>query len=128
MWNDLMRRWMDMALWWVPGSRQSDDKPADEAPAQSPAHEPRQSPTQAQAQTQATPSATPDAPAHGDEDLTAIKGIGPAMQKRLAHLGVTTPAQLASADADELTKHLKAGGAVISRNRVAEWIEAARQA
>jgi len=50
------------------------------------------------------------------------------MQKRLEKLGVTSPAQLAAADADRLTEQLKAGGAVISRNRVAEWIHAAGQA
>jgi len=116
MWNDLMRRWMDMALWWLPGNRSNGDTAAPSAPT---------SHREAPAQPKAKPSPSN---ASSGTDLTGIKGIGPAMQKRLEKLGVTSPAQLAAADADRLTEQLKAGGAVISRNRVAEWIHAAGQA
>ncbi|MDR9414220.1 MAG: DUF4332 domain-containing protein [Spiribacter sp.] len=116
MWNDLMRRWMDMALWWLPSNRNNGETANPSAPASRP---------EAPAQPKASPSPTPQPSA---TDLTGIKGIGPAMQKRLEKLGVTSPAQLAAADADRLTEQLKAGGAVVSRNRVVEWIQAAGQA
>jgi predicted flap endonuclease-1-like 5' DNA nuclease len=60
------------------------------------------------------------------DDLTVIKGIGPAVQNKLRALGITTFADLAAADPDELMKQLK-GAQPLSRGRVRHWTEAARQ-
>ncbi len=121
MWNDLMRRWMDLALWWVPGRNRNE--------AQADAHaKAAPTPTDARpAETKAAPAAAPgvNQATGGSEDLTAIKGIGPAMQKRLAGLGIVHVADLAAADAKTLTEQLKAGKAVVSESQVSAWIEAA---
>lgn len=121
MWNDLMRRWMDLALWWVPGRNRNaehSDAPANSAPAapSAPSAEEKEPAPAAPEVNQAT---------GGSEDLTAIKGIGPAMQKRLAGLGIVHVADLAAADAKTLTEQLKAGKAVVSESQVSAWIEAA---
>jgi hypothetical protein len=50
------------------------------------------------------------------------------MQKRLEAIGILSPADLAAADAETLTRMLKADKAVVSAAKVSEWIEAARQA
>jgi predicted flap endonuclease-1-like 5' DNA nuclease len=60
------------------------------------------------------------------DDLTVIKGIGPAVQNRLRALGISTFADLAAADPDELMKQLK-GSQPLSLGRVRHWTEAARQ-
>ena len=60
------------------------------------------------------------------DDLTEIKGIGPAMQNKLRALGITTFADLAAADPDQLMAQLK-GAQPLSRGRVRHWTEAARQ-
>jgi predicted flap endonuclease-1-like 5' DNA nuclease len=59
------------------------------------------------------------------DDLTVIKGIGPALQNRLRALGITTFADLATANPDKLMAQLK-GGQPLSRARVQHWTEAAR--
>ena len=59
------------------------------------------------------------------DDLTVIKGIGPALQNRLRALGITTFADLAAANPDKLMAQLK-GGQPLSRARVQHWTEAAR--
>ena len=60
------------------------------------------------------------------DDLTEIKGIGPAMQNRLRALGITTFADLAAADPNQLMAQLK-GAQPLSLGRVRQWTEAARQ-
>ena len=131
MWNDLMRRWMELAFWWIPGQRNDQQPTRHEAPT--PRHEPTPdagTPTPTPApETAPEPSEPAEPPAPAAEaggDLKGIKGIGPAMQKRLAAQGITTRADLAAADPDTLTEALKAGRAVVSRAQVAGWIEAAR--
>jgi predicted flap endonuclease-1-like 5' DNA nuclease len=59
------------------------------------------------------------------DDLTVIKGIGPALQNRLRALGITTFADLAAANPDKLMAQLK-GAQPLSRARVQHWTEAAR--
>jgi predicted flap endonuclease-1-like 5' DNA nuclease len=59
-----------------------------------------------------------------EDDLTAINGIGAAYAGRLHALGITTFAQLASSDPDQLTELL---GPVGGRQAVGEWISQAEQ-
>mgnify|MGYP002760842545 CR=1 FL=1 len=121
MWNDLMRRWMKLATWWMPNNEHAAQ------PTERGAPQPQATP---QASPQASPQPTAKTTATGTHsaDLTAIKGIGPAMQKRLEAIGILSPADLAAADAETLTRMLKADKAVVSAAKVSEWIEAARQA
>jgi predicted flap endonuclease-1-like 5' DNA nuclease len=66
----------------------------------------------------------PVAPGVSD-DLTVIKGIGPAVQNKLRGLGITTFADLAAADPDALLNELK-GSQPLSATRVRAWTEDAR--
>jgi predicted flap endonuclease-1-like 5' DNA nuclease len=58
------------------------------------------------------------------DDLTVIKGIGPAVQKKLHALGIKTFHDLAAADPATLTKQLK-GRQPISQALVRDWTKAA---
>lgn len=60
-----------------------------------------------------------------DDDLAAIKGIGPSIKARLNANGIHSFQDLAGADAEALTTQLKAD-MVISQKRVQQWIEEAR--
>lgn len=59
------------------------------------------------------------------DDLTVIKGIGPAVQKRLRSFGIMSLADLAAFDPDELIRKLSALQPT-SATRVRSWIEAAQ--
>lgn len=121
MWNNLMRRWMEIALWWLP--KADDDRSADST--DQPASEPEAAPhPQASESPAATEAPAPEATT-ADDDLTAIRGIGPAMQKRLVAMGIHTHADLAAADVDTLTERLKADKAVVSRDQVRRWVDTA---
>lgn len=117
MWNHLMRRWMEIALWWLP--KADDDRSADstDQPASEPEAAPHPQAPAGAPQASESPAAT--------DDLTAIRGIGPAMQKRLVAMGIHTHADLAAADVDTLTERLKADKAVVSRDQVRRWVDTA---
>jgi predicted flap endonuclease-1-like 5' DNA nuclease len=112
MWDEIVKRWIELLFWWVP---RDEGKPPDKTE-------------------QRTPSVTE--PSTGDElegaeqavsdDLTVIKGIGPALQEKLRALGIVTFSDLASADPRTLTERLK-GSQPISEARVRGWTETARK-
>jgi large subunit ribosomal protein L21 len=126
MWNNLMRRWLEMATWWLPKDSDDATPPTDAAASAKPRPEPEPEPAPQPESVSpaAEPSPAPDL-AGGGDDLTAIRGIGPAMQRRLEGLGIRSQAALAAADAKTLTEQLKADRAVVSQTQVAAWIEAA---
>ena len=64
--------------------------------------------------------ASPDTGDASAEDLTAIKGIGPVTAERLSEAGITTIADLASADADDLAEAVGS-----SSSTTGKWIQAA---
>ena len=75
-----------------------------------------------------TPAEEPAAPAApvqeaAADDLTAIRGIGASMQKRLNEAGIRTFAQLTNRTADDLRELL---GDVGRLAKVQEWIEQAQ--
>ncbi|PYZ99432.1 hypothetical protein A6K26_009310 [Gammaproteobacteria bacterium 2W06] len=120
MWNNLMRRWLEMATWWLP--REEND--TTHAPHQ--AAEPADSRAEASAHAEApAPAERPGADTPASDDLTGIRGIGPAMQRRLTGLGIHSRADLAAADPETLTERLKADRAVVSQAQVAAWIDSA---
>lgn len=82
-----------------------------------------QSSPEAKASDPATEPASPSDPA---DDLTAIKGIGPAIKERLHDNGIRSFRDLANADVTELTSQLKEQTA-ISEKRVQGWIDEARK-
>ena len=65
---------------------------------------------------------TGPAPSDGSDDITEIKGIGPAYAGRLADQGITTFTELAAADIEDV-----AAAARVSPARAGSWIEAAGQ-
>jgi predicted flap endonuclease-1-like 5' DNA nuclease len=112
MWNEIFKRWIDLLFWWVPKDRA---KPPEEAKERAPSA------------TQQSAGREPEvAPQVVSDDLTVIKGIGPAIQEKLRALGIATFSDLARADPKPLTERLK-GAQPISEARVRGWIEAARQ-
>jgi large subunit ribosomal protein L21 len=58
---------------------------------------------------------------NGKDDIELIEGIGPKIAKVLADNGITTFAQLASADPDAVTAMLKASGGRFSLANTASW-------
>jgi predicted flap endonuclease-1-like 5' DNA nuclease len=60
------------------------------------------------------------------DDLTVIKGIGPAVQNKLRALGITTFADLAAADPDAILRGLK-GSQPLTKGKVQAWTNAARE-
>jgi predicted flap endonuclease-1-like 5' DNA nuclease len=154
MWDAFLRRWLDLLFWWAPrkdgsapGARRPQAGGAPEPAPRAAQREARAAPSQG-AQRPEQPKAAAargaEAPARQPgpkpaaaqpektvaapvpDDLTEIKGIGPAMQNRLRALGITTFADLAAADPDQLMKQLK-GGQPLSLGRVRHWTEAARE-
>jgi predicted flap endonuclease-1-like 5' DNA nuclease len=139
-----------MLLWWVPrkkepppggGQGRREREPAPVSRSAEPGARSQSVQRPAQAKGGASRSAEPrarlspkPAPAKPEkpvaapvpDDLTEIKGIGPAMQNKLRALGITTFADLAAADPDQLMARLK-GSQPLSLGRVRHWTEAARQ-
>ena len=112
MWDKFVKQWIDLVFWWVP----RDDRAHmqnDEAAV----------PTKAQ---QRVDPVSEPSPEHVAEDLTVIKGIGPAVQKKLQGLDIATFSDLAEADPHALTEKLK-GSQPISVAQVRAWTEAARE-
>jgi predicted flap endonuclease-1-like 5' DNA nuclease len=72
----------------------------------------------------APPPAAPPPPPEpaGDDDLSAISGIGPVYRTRLADAGITSFAALAAADASEVAEQIEA-----PVSRVQAWIDASRR-
>lgn len=144
MWDVFLRRWIDLIFWWVP-RKEEPAKGAEQAPGERPP-EPAirsdtaagaqrgQRPADAERRRASEPETRPAAKAKPEkavaapvpDDLTEIKGIGPAMQNKLRALGITTFADLAAADPDQLIAKLK-GSQPLSRGRVQHWTEAARE-
>jgi predicted flap endonuclease-1-like 5' DNA nuclease len=120
MWDNIFKRWIDLLFWWVPRTEETRPERASES---SPvASEQGASRVPEEALEQQVPTAEEVVP----DDLTVIKGIGPAVQRKLRSLGITTFRDLATADADELAEHLK-GSQPVSKARVHNWIKAARE-
>jgi predicted flap endonuclease-1-like 5' DNA nuclease len=138
MWDVFYKRWLDLLFWWMPKkeapSRSAEAPPArphqgeagPAAPAARPetgrAPEPRAPPAAEPAAAQPQKPVAPPVP----DDLTVIKGIGPAVQNKLRALGITTFADLAAADPDAILRGLK-GSQPLTRGKVQAWTEAARQ-
>jgi predicted flap endonuclease-1-like 5' DNA nuclease len=120
MWDDIFKRWVDLLFWWVPRTEETRPETAKESTPGASAQD--ASRVHEEAVEQQVPKAEKVVP----DDLTVIKGIGPAVQEKLRSLGITTFRDLAKADPKTLTERLK-GSQPISEVRVRSWTEAARK-
>ena len=139
MWEVFYKRWLDLLFWWTP-KKEAPSRQAKGAQARRPhegrsgpvepatrperkrrAPEPRAPPAAKPAAAQPQKPVAPPVP----DDLTVIKGIGPAVQNKLRALGITTFADLAAADPDAILRQLK-GSQPLTKGRVQAWTEAAR--
>jgi len=143
MWDVFYRRWLDLAFWWLPRkeaapaqepeaappreaqqARREATEPEARAVPEEHAQEPKErsrEPAAGSAATEPEKAVAPPVP----DDLTVIKGIGPALQNKLRALGITTFADLAAADPDAMLEQLK-GSQPLTKARVHGWTEAAR--
>ena len=130
MWDQIFKRWLDLAFWWLP-------KPegAEQPSAQAPEPAPETAPEKARPQATEPAAESPPEPAtrtqpaateRASDDLTVIKGIGPVVQQKLQALGIRTFDDLAAADPETLAEQLK-GRQPISQALVRGWTEAAQQ-
>lgn len=129
--SDFVKRWMDMVFWWLPdtdknprkSSARQQTKPAQEPPKPR-TPEPKPSTPESKHRTPepavATDELAEEVAADGD-DLTAIKGVGPAMAEKLRHMGINRFSELAAVDPEALTADLKKQRVVISIDRVKGW-------
>jgi predicted flap endonuclease-1-like 5' DNA nuclease len=132
MWTEFLRRWVNLAFWWLPQPQENKgSETATQAPPENKQQRETVGPEPATEQTRPQPTAAEPAPEspptpEAAEDLTVIKGIGPATQKTLQELGITTIAGLASADISALTEKLKAHQPTATEARVKRWVDAAK--
>ncbi len=119
MYKQMADIWIDLMFWWVPKERQvAEESKAAPVPSKPIPSEP--------APSMSVPvEAAPKSPPRVAADLTVIKGIGPALQKKLAALNILTFGDLAEADPDMLIDKLK-GSQPISPTKVRAWTESAR--
>ena len=112
MFKQMADLWIDLMFWWVPRERQSSEK--GEAAAVS---------SEVEVHEELVPEPKLERVA---ADLTVIKGIGPALQKKLVALNIMTFGDLAEADPHALTEKLK-GSQPISPSQVRAWTDSARE-
>ena len=115
-----LQRWIDLLFWWVPWTEETRPETAKESTPGASAQDASRVPEEVVEQQ--VPTAEEVVP----DDLTVIKGIGPAVQGKLRSLGITTFRSLATANPDDLAEQLK-GSQPVSKARVDSWIEAARE-
>lgn len=150
---ELFKRWMDMLFWWLP--RDSNRSEGQQSPGAQREHQGTSSAggSAASRETQ-TPGTGEQAAAAGNtagaatgqpeaasqpqasssvtdseavDDLTTIKGVGPAMAARLQEMGIRTFEDLAAADIKAVTRQLREQSVVISEKKVEGWVQAARK-
>jgi len=110
--KQMVEFWFDLMFWWIP--RESHASKNCETTAAS---------VEAALSEELAPEPATDRVA---ADLTVIKGIGPALQKKLAAMNIITYSDLAEADVDALMDRLK-GSQPISPTQVHAWTDSARE-
>jgi predicted flap endonuclease-1-like 5' DNA nuclease len=123
-WLKFCRQWM---FWWLPGG--------DEPEKAKPAEDQKRQATRTASETEAADvdAAATWQPAPGEpavakpetDDLTVIRGIGPAIARKLDALGIRTFADLAAADPEDLAD--KVASRPVTASRVREWVAEAKK-
>jgi large subunit ribosomal protein L21 len=131
MFEQWFKFWRDWMFWWLPGGdTPADQRPGEPARQQSPSTDadggkPADRAAQSAADAPVASAAAPSSAAQGgSDDLTAIKGIGPAIARKLQAAGVRSFADLAAADPNELAD--KIASRPVTAERVRTWISEAR--
>lgn len=122
MFEEWFKAWRRLFFWWLPSEDGEQGRGAD-APT---ADKHRSADTTASAEVaseSSTGETTAAASTTVEDDLTEIKGIGPALAKRLRNIGVTSFDHLAAADPEDLAHRLQMRP--VTPERVRSWIEAA---
>lgn len=123
-WLNYWRRWM---FWWLPGGDTSEETTSRGTGTQ--ASKPKQPSSETAADGGTAAQAPASAGASGDrqgaDDLTAIKGIGPAIARKLEAEGVRTFADLAAADPEQIAARLDSRP--VTAERVRSWAAEARK-
>lgn len=115
-WDQWFKSWLNAIFWWLPRKETDDDRRHDQS-----------KPPEAEKEVATDrPAAQPSASGNEPDDLTVIKGLGPAMQRKLQAEGITTFAELADADAEALTNKLKPTQRTLTKDKIESWIKAAR--
>ena len=136
MWDRWFRQWLNAFFWWLPRKDRDEESPprqegrSEQEERRPPAAEAREEPAGQEEQPRPAAEVAPEpatSPQAGPDDLTVIKGLGPAMQRKLEAAGISSFKQLAEADAQALTDELKPSQRTITREKVEEWIEEARK-
>jgi predicted flap endonuclease-1-like 5' DNA nuclease len=123
-WLKVWRQWM---CWWLPGG----DEPERGRPAQGQNQQAIRTASDNEAadvDAAATWRPAPGEPAVAKpqaDDLTVIRGIGPAIAERLNALGVRSFAELAAADPEDLAEWI--GRRPVTADRVRDWIAEAKK-
>ena len=123
-WLKFWRQWM---FWWLPGG----DQPENGKPAQDQNQQTTSTPSETEAAD--VDAAATWRPARGEsavgkpqpDDLTVIRGIGPAIARKLDALGVRTFSDLAEADPNDLAAKL--ASRPVTASRVREWVTEAKK-
>ena len=116
MWGEFYKRWLDLVFCWLPTTNAARDEAVEEEGQAAP-------PNAAEVVVEERPVKAPEG--DGADDLTVIKGIGPAIQAKLQGFGIASLSDLAASDAGELAAKLGASQPM-SKARVQGWIERAR--
>jgi predicted flap endonuclease-1-like 5' DNA nuclease len=123
MFEDWLKFWRQWMSFWLPGG----DEPAETRQT----HDTKQGTSTAEARnvdaaaTWRPASSDPSATGAEPDDLTKIKGIGPAIGHQLDGFGVKTFTDLAAADPEDLAK--KIGKRPVTPDRVRDWIAEAKK-
>lgn len=120
--DGLLEKWRELLVRWRGGIRAADRPGNSESMGQG-----VPGPTWA-GSAAAAPGASDESGPRGTtvgDDLTAIKGIGPAIARELRELGITRYRDLAAADPDELAARIPARWVTAEKAR--DWITAARR-
>lgn len=134
MYADWIKKWLDWMYWWLPSMGDSSDEKTPESTASRPTSaSPEPTPAPTAPVTETSGGAGPEAAAEqqaeavksGYDDLTAIKGVGPAMQNKLNGLGITSFEQLAHTDPQTLADQLNVR--TIKADRIREWAAEAKR-
>lgn len=116
MWADFYKRWCNFCSCWLPKANAEQESGKETNPPEATADTAPGNAEPAERESDGAKSIEID-------DLTVIKGIGPAMKKKLTSLGVTSLAELAASDPEELATKLSGSPAT----RVKGWIDAAQE-
>jgi predicted flap endonuclease-1-like 5' DNA nuclease len=119
MWADFFKRWLDLCFWWLPKTKGEGKSSANKDRTHTMAEN-------AATDLKASERGAGEEPRGADtDDLTVIKGIGSATQRKLSTFGIKTLADLAASDPEKLLAKLGASQP-ISAARVKRWIKEAQ--